>query len=174
MSHPASPKAKQTIEQPTNDSPGRQATFASPRNSETNSQSPAKRAAKSVLAINEQAPNFYSASTLQHHAASYRFPQADRFPAIKSYGPHCYSGSPTSMSGKGTTMGYGSKVDVINYTNKEAQLFPSPDRYNLKSDFDVSPTKGKSPSAINIPSEKSTDMHGPFPTPKNIPRSRCL
>jgi len=64
-------------------------------------------------------------------------------------------------------MGYGSKIDVINYTNKEAQLFPSPDRYSIRSDFDVIVAKGKASIGPSSPTDKSQD--GAFSNIKKVP-----
>lgn len=81
-----------------------------------------------------------SSSVLQHSSLSYRFPQADRFPTIDVSGPKSYCNTPTAMSRKATTLGYGGRVDLSTFGNKESAVFPSPQKYNIKSGFEE---KGK-------------------------------
>lgn len=116
-----------------------------------------------------------SASTLQHSSVSYKFPQANRFPPIKNTsGNSLYSPSPTSLSSKGTSLGFGNRIDLSEYGNKDARMNPSPDRYSLKSDFDKGHKKGRSfgipysyyqkvylPGSREIPLQVTKELPGP-------------
>jgi len=84
-----------------------------------------------------------SASVLQHSAVSHRIPQADRFPPIKTVynSSRSYNPSPSTLSLKSTTMGFGTKID---FTKKgDGTKSPGPAGYKIKGDFEPAKTKGK-------------------------------
>ena len=111
----------------------------------TMSVSPSKLSASSIFSPRDYYFNHnMSASVLQHSSSAHKFPQADRFGDLKNYtGPRSYCASPSSLSHKSTTMGFGGRVDVSQLGNKEAVNFPSPAKYQIKSEFDTNKGKGK-------------------------------
>ena len=115
-----------------------------------------------------------SASTLQHASYSWAFPKAERFPKIRTSSEFSsVLDLPTTLSNKATTFGFGNKIVMSEVNSKQAKDNPGPDRYNLKSDFDVK-NKGRSfglpfsvyaknylPGVNLVPPEIAKDYPGP-------------
>jgi len=84
-----------------------------------------------------------SSSVLQHSSVSHKIPQADRFPPIKvAYNTsRSYNASPSALSLKSTTLGFGTKMDFTKKT--DGTKSPGPANYKLNSDFEGNKTRGK-------------------------------
>lgn len=123
-------------------------TFRANQASNVEQLSPAKSLSlsPSKLFLIQDRPQFHnlSSSVLQHSSESHRFPQADRFPALRTVGPQSYCASPSSLTAKSTSLGFGGKIDLSTFKMKDSGQFPSPNKYHLKSGFENDGKKGKS------------------------------
>jgi len=75
---------------------------------------------------------YQSTSTLQTSVISWSIPRSERFELNKINCDNLYA-IPESKSKRSTTVGYGTKYDLMPLAGKDT---PGPDKYNLRSSFD--------------------------------------
>jgi hypothetical protein len=174
MSTATSPRPTKTlIKKGTNYASSPNLKLNSPKLGDSSARSPNKTLGLSIFSPEDMSYHNLSSSILQHASLAYKFPQADRFPRLKTPYAQSYVSSPSSIGNRATTMGFGNRTDVAQYCNKESVKYPSPDRYNLTSEFDQK-DKGKTfglpysayeriyiPGNPNVPLSVTKDLPGP-------------
>eukprot|EP01016_Furgasonia_blochmanni_P028566 TRINITY_DN30021_c0_g1_i1.p1 TRINITY_DN30021_c0_g1~~TRINITY_DN30021_c0_g1_i1.p1 ORF type:complete len:162 (+),score=22.42 TRINITY_DN30021_c0_g1_i1:56-487(+) len=92
--------------------------------------------------------NLQSASTLQHSSIYWSIPKAQRFNGSKLMDsfPQVGVNLPSTLGARAPALGYGTRRILPDYALLNAKLNPSPDSYNLPSDFNIDPqhTRGRS------------------------------